>query len=131
MTRMIALYVAAALVFFPLDMLWLGVVARDLYRSQLGHLLLPQPNWGVAALFYLLYLVGMVVFVMLPANGSVPQALLSGALFGLVAYATYALTNYAPLKGYPPALAVLDMGWGAVLSATTAALGVWLARIVA
>src|SRR3954454_14323366 len=116
MKRTIVLYVAAALVFFPLDMIWLGLVARDFYRSQLGDLLLPQPNWGIAILFYLLYLVGLVVFVMIPAadKGSVVDALLYGALFGLVAYATYDLTNYATLKGYPPVLAFASMAWGAV-----------------
>jgi|SRR6478672_9547040 uncharacterized membrane protein len=131
MTRFLALYLAAALLFFPLDMLWLGVVARGFYRSQLGDLLADQPQWGVAILFYLLYLVGLVAFVMLPAaaSGGIGSAALMGALFGLVAYGTYDLTNLAVMRGFPAPLAVLDMSWGAVLSATAAAGGLALARL--
>jgi|SRR4051794_15121254 uncharacterized membrane protein len=132
MTRFLSLYVAGAIVFFPLDMLWLGVIARDVYRTQLGDLLLPQPHWGVAAGFYVLYLAGLVTFVMLPAaqNGSWLSAAAYGAAFGLVAYATYDLTNLATLRGFSMSLALTDMAWGAVLSAVTAAGGLALASLV-
>jgi uncharacterized membrane protein len=132
MTRFLILYVAAALLFFPLDMLWLGVVARDFYRGQLGALLADQPQWGVAILFYALYLVGLVTFVMLPAasGGSYLYAALMGGLLGLVAYGTYDLTNLAVMRGFPAPLAAVDLAWGAVLSAATAAGGLALARLV-
>ena len=131
MKRFLVLYVAAAVLFFPIDMAWLGLVAREFYKSQLGDLLLPQPNWPVATLFYLLYLVGLVVFVMIPAAeaDSISSAALYGALFGLVAYATYDLTNLSTMRGFPSALAFLDMAWGAVLSAIAAAGGLVLARL--
>ena len=132
MKRFLVLYVAAAILFFPIDMIWLGLVARDFYKAQLGDLLLPQPNWGVAIAFYCLYLVGLVTFVMLPAarSGAWLPALGYGALFGLVAYATYDLTNLSTMKGYPATLAFVDMGWGAVLSAVTAFAGLALASLV-
>jgi uncharacterized membrane protein len=133
MTRFLVLYVAAAVLFFPLDMLWLGVLARDLYRSQLGPLLLDQPRWGFAILFYALYLVGLVVFAMLPAassGGGLLSAALMGALLGLIAYATYDLTNLAVMRGFPTPLAFIDLAWGTVLSAVTAAGGLALARLV-
>lgn len=132
MKRTLILYVAAALIFFPVDMIWLGFIARDFYRSQLGDLLAAQPNWGVAIAFYLLYLVGLVTFVMIPAANanSAWHALVFGALFGLVAYATYDLTNLATTRGYPATLAYADMAWGAVLSGVSAAVGLMLARLV-
>ena len=84
-------------------MLWLGVVARGFYRRQLGGLLADQVNWAAAIVFYLLYIAGIVFFVTLPAAraGSLARALATGAFFGLVAYATYDLTNLATLKGWP------------------------------
>lgn len=133
MKRYIVLYVCAALVFFPLDLLWLGVVARNFYRSRLGQLLLDQPRWGVALLFYAFYIVGVVVFAMAPAlaSGSWRTAALYGALFGCLAYATYDLTNLATLRGYPASLALVDIVWGTVLTALAAALGLVIARSVA
>lgn len=132
MKRTFILYVAAALIFFPLDMLWLGLVARDFYKSQLGELLLVPPHWGVAIVFYLIYLAGLVTFVMVPAanGGTLQGTLVFGALFGMVAYATYDLTNLATLKGYPLPLALVDMTWGAALSAISATAGLALARLV-
>jgi uncharacterized membrane protein len=132
MTRFLALYIAAAVLFFPLDMAWLGLIARGFYRSQLGDLLADQPQWGVALLFYALYLVGLVTFVMLPAasGGTIASAAAMGALFGLVAYATYDLTNLAVIRGFPAPLAWADMAWGAALSAVSAAGGLALARLV-
>ena len=133
MKRFLALYVAAALVFFPLDMVFLGRVARNFYKAQLGDLLLPQPNWGVAVAFYALYLVGIVVFVLQPAaeaGPSWPSVLGQGALFGLVAYGTYDLTNLATMRGFPPSIAIFDMIWGAVLTGVSAAIGLALAGFV-
>ncbi|MEJ0068286.1 MAG: DUF2177 family protein [Pseudomonadota bacterium] len=102
-----------------LDGLWLGLVAKRLYQDALGGLMAEQVNWVAAAAFYLLYPVGLVVFVIRPeldGNGY-QSALLRGAFFGLIAYATYDLTNLATLKGFPVKIALLDMLWGAVVSA--------------
>lgn len=109
-------------VLLALDMLWLGVIARAFYRQQMGGLLSPTVNWGAALAFYALFLVGLVVFVIAPAveKQSWLQALRMGAFFGLVTYATYDLTNYAVIKDWPLPLTIVDMAWGAALSAGVA-----------
>jgi uncharacterized membrane protein len=120
MNAFLKLYLIAIPVFFVLDILWLGVVARGFYQDQIGHLLRERVNWGAAAAFYLVFLAGVVVFVVLPAieRQSLQHALVYGALFGLVTYAAYDLTNLAVARDWPLAVTVVDMAWGAVLTAT-------------
>jgi len=91
------LYMLAFPIFFAIDMVWLGVVSKDLYRTQIGSLMKTDVNWVAAILFYLLFIFGLVVFVIVPAvqKGSWSHALMYGALFGLVCYATFDLTNLA------------------------------------
>ena len=112
------LYCIALPIFFGLDMVWLGVAAKNFYTKQMGFLMTPKVNWAAAILFYLLCLAGLVVFVIAPAieKGSWVHALMLGALFGLVTYATYDLTNLATLKDWPLALTVVDLTWGTVLA---------------
>jgi uncharacterized membrane protein len=125
MKTYIVLYLAAAAVLFPLDLAWLTLVATDFYKARLASLLLDTPRWGVAAAFYAVYVVGIVVFAMAPAlaGGSWRTALGLGALFGFLAYATYDLTNLATLKGFPLTVALVDLAWGTCLTAISAALG--------
>ena len=105
-----------------LDFLWLGMVAKSFYRSQIGSLLLERPNMAAAVLFYVIYVVGVVMFVISPAleKGSLSYALTRGALFGFVAYATYDLTNLATMKGFTTRVVVVDMLWGMVLTLVVA-----------
>ena len=114
------LYFIALPIFFGMDMVWLGLVAKNFYTKQIGVLMTPKVNWAAAILFYLLFLAGLVVFVIAPAveKDSWIRALLFGALFGLVTYATYDLTNLATLRDWPLALAVVDLIWGMVLAAS-------------
>lgn len=123
-------YAAAAVAFLAADALWLGFIARDFYRSQLGELMSPNPNLVAAAAFYALYVVGVVYFAVQPAlaAGSWTTALVSGALLGLVAYGTYDLTNLAVTRGFPTAMALVDMAWGAVLTAISATVAYAAAR---
>lgn len=116
----IKLYAIALSVFFALDMVWLGLVAKNFYREQIGKLMKPDINWGAAIIFYLIFIGGLVVFVIAPAmeKGSWKHALLFGALFGLVCYATYDLTNLALAKDWPLLVTIVDLAWGAVLSAS-------------
>ena len=132
MKRVVFLYIAAAIIFFPLDMAWLTLVARDFYRSRLGDFLLDQPRWIAAIAFYLIYLAGIVAFAMLPAvaQGSARTALLQGALLGFVAYAAYDLTNLATARGFSTTVALVDIVWGTVLTAVTAAVGYLLAGLM-
>ena len=118
------LYGVALITFFAMDLLWLGVVARGFYQAHMGHLMRPSVNWAAAVAFYLLFLVGLEVLVILPAveRESFAQAVLLGALFGLVTYAAYDLTNLATLDGFPLKVALVDLVWGTVLCATVSAI---------
>jgi uncharacterized membrane protein len=111
------LYAVALVTFFVIDLLWLGVVARGFYQKQMGHLMKPNVNWPAAFVFYLVFVTGIVLFVVWPAieRQSLGRAVLLGALFGLVTYAAYDLTNLATLAGFPLRVAVVDLIWGMVL----------------
>jgi uncharacterized membrane protein len=106
-------------IFFGIDMVWLGLIAKNFYAQRIGLLMKPDINWPAAILFYLLFIIGLVVFVIMPAfeKGSWLHALSLGALFGLIAYATYDLTNLATLKNWPLSVTIVDLAWGAVLGA--------------
>ena len=121
------LYFIALPIFFGMDMLWLGVAAKNFYTKQIGFLMTPKVNWAAAILFYLLFLAGLAVFVIAPAveKDSWMRALLLGALFGLITYATYDLTNLATLKDWPLALTVVDLIWGTTL-ASSVSVGTYL-----
>lgn len=118
-------YLSMLICFFAVDLLWLGVVARGFYQKQLGFMLSPSPNWTVAIVFYLVYITGILVFVVSPAlqAESWRRALLLGAFFGFITYATYDLTNHATVKGWPWIVTVVDLGWGTVLCSTVALSG--------
>jgi uncharacterized membrane protein len=118
MAYYLKLYFSTLAVFFAIDMFWLGLVARTFYRKHLGFLMAPNLNWLAAIIFYLLFIVGILVFVVLPGleSGSLRDTLLRAALFGLITYATYDLTNLATLKDWPIIITVVDMIWGTVLS---------------
>jgi uncharacterized membrane protein len=125
----IKLYFIALPVFFIIDMFWLGLVAKGFYRDQLGFLMKPNINWPAAIIFYLLFIAGLVVFVISPAmeNHSWLQALLLGAFFGLVTYATYDLTNLATVRDWPLLVTMVDLVWGAVLAASVSVVTYFIA----
>jgi uncharacterized membrane protein len=116
--RYLKLYLVSLLAFLAIDMLWLGLVARSFYQQQLGFIMAPSVNWFAAAIFYLLFIAGILFFVVVPGleSGSLKATLLRAALFGLLTYATYDLTNLATLKDWPVLLTVVDLIWGTVLS---------------
>ncbi len=123
------LYAIALPVFFAIDMVWLGFVAKDFYSKQIGFLLKSDVNWAAAILFYLLFIVGLILFVVMPAmeKGSWSHALIFGALFGLITYATYDLTNLAVAKDWPLLVTIVDLIWGAVLAASVSTITVLIA----
>jgi uncharacterized membrane protein len=129
---LVKLYFSSAVVFFTLDMIWIGLVARGFYRSHIGSLLRPDVNWLGAIIFYLIFIAGIEYFAILPsvAKGSAFQAAFAGALFGLVSYATYDLTNYATMKDFPLIVALVDMAWGALLSCIVTTAGYLIATRV-
>lgn len=108
--------------FIVLDAIWLGLIATQFYVDQLGHLLAEQPNLLVAGLFYLFYAVGVVYFCVHSAT-SQTKALLNGGLFGMLAFATYDLTNFATLRDWPLIVVVVDIAWGTLLTGAGAWMG--------
>lgn len=118
-------YAASAVAFFLLDFVWLSLAVPRLYKPLLGTLLRDSPNLPVAAAFYLVYVVGLVVFAVMPATaaGSWLVALGLGALLGLVAYGTYDFTNLSTIRDWPLMVTIVDLAWGIAVSAVAALAG--------
>jgi uncharacterized membrane protein len=133
MGRLAAIYVATLAVFLAMDAVWLSLTAAPLYRATIGDLMIAAPRAAPAIAFYLLYVVGLMVFVIAAAQraGRAAVALGRGALYGAIAYATYDLTNYATLRGWTLTLTAVDIAWGAVVSAVAATAGYGLGRRLA
>lgn len=114
-------YLIAAAVFTAIDMVWLLVIAKNLYKSKIGHLMAEKANVAAAVVFYLMFIAAMVFFVISPAveKQSWLYALGAGAFFGLVTYATYDLTNLATLKDWPLSMTIIDLAWGTFITAIT------------
>ena len=110
-------FVIAFILFFVIDIIWLGLVAKNLYKEWIGHLMSSQTNWIAAIIFYLLYIVFIVIMVLLPGDEkhSITHVMLYGALFGFITYATYDLTNLATLKDWPLQMTLVDITWGTFL----------------
>ncbi|HWH89047.1 MAG TPA: DUF2177 family protein [Pseudomonas sp.] len=127
MKKPLIAYVATLLTFLLLDGIWLGLLMAPTYRELLGSLMLEKPLLVPAAVFYCLYVVGCVVFVVLPAL-SWQRAAKLGALLGLVAYGTYDLTNWATLRGWSEQVSLLDWAWGTLATAVACTVGYLLAK---
>ena len=128
--KLAALWAICTVVFFALDFTWLAIATSRVYQPYLGGLLAEQPKLGVAAFFYLLYVVGILALAVVPGvqGGSVLGALWRGALFGLLAYATYDLTNLSTIQGWPWQVSVIDMMWGTAVTTVVAAAGFYASR---
>ena len=124
------LYLLTVPVFFIIDLLWLGVVAKGFYQKNLKYILSPNVNWTAAIIFYLMYIAGILIFAVAPgvAKDSVRHAALWGALFGFFTYATYDLTNLALLKDWPINIVIVDILWGVVLCTVVATMSFYIAK---
>lgn len=118
------LYLTTTVIFFAVDMLWIGFLARNFYREKLAFVFTGEVNWPAAILFYLLYIAGILYFAVTPAlkGGQWQLALLNGALLGGLCYATYDLTNMATIKQWPLIVVVVDIAWGMVLTGSVSVL---------
>lgn len=118
------LFFIALIIFLCMDMVWLGVFAKQFYAQQIGNLLKTDVNWAAAGTFYMLFIIGLVALVILPAQEKQrwQSALRMGGLFGLVTYATYDLTNLAVAKDWPLTVTLVDLAWGTFVSAAVATL---------
>ena len=125
----IKLYLIALPVFLTIDMVWLTLIAKNFYTKQIGYLMAKNPNLLAALIFYLIFIAGLIVFVITPALDKKMwiQALLAGAFFGLVTYATYDLTNLATIKDWPIVITIVDLIWGMVLSAAVSVITYFIA----
>ncbi len=117
------LYLATIPVFFAIDIVWIGFIAKDFYRRQLGYLMRAETNWLGAIIFYLLFIVGLLIFGVLPAieKGSWQHAVIYGGLFGFFCYVTFDLTSYALIRDFPLKVVIIDLIWGTTLSAAVSA----------
>lgn len=133
MVYYLKLYFATLAVFFAVDMLWLGVISRAFYKKHLGFIMAPEVNWYAALIFYFLFIVGILVFVVLPGikENALPMMLVKAALFGLITYATYDLTNLATVKDWPLIITVVDLVWGMVLTSVVSLAGFIIGRWLA
>ncbi len=125
MPQFFKLYLVVLGFFLLIDMIWLALVARNFYREQLGFLMKTNINWSAAFIFYLIFVGGLVYFVIYPSlsQDNWTSALLAGVFFGIVTYATYDLTNLATVKNWPLVVTLVDILWGAVLSGTLSIIG--------
>jgi len=112
------MYIIAFIIFILIDAIWLGLVAPKFYKAQIGHLMSEKPNLIAALVFYIIFIVGVVYFVVNPAieAQSMSKLIISGVLFGFITYATYDLTNLATLKDWPITVTIVDLIWGTSLS---------------
>jgi len=127
----IYLYLISVPLFLIIDLLWLGVIAKDYYQSKLGHLL-GDVNWIAAVIFYFIFLAGLTFFATYPAvlEGKLINAVLYGAFFGFVTYVTYELTNLALLKDWPLSIVFVDIAWGTVLGAGVAGMTFYIWKLI-
>lgn len=130
MAQLIPLYLATLAAFLIIDLTWLGFVARKIYSRYLGHLMAARTNWAAAIVFYLIFVAGILYFATIPGleAESLKTALLRGAIYGFITYATYDLTNLATLKGWPLPITLLDMAWGTVLSLTVSTISFFVGK---
>lgn len=119
-------------VFLAIDIVWLAFISRSLYAKYLGYLMAPKVNFVAALIFYLIFVVGIMYFVLNPAlaKGEWVTAFLPGMFFGLIAYATYDLTNQATIRDWPMLITVIDLIWGSSLSAATATISYFIIKAI-
>ncbi len=133
MSYFLKLYFATLVVFFAVDMIWLGLIARAFYKKHLGFLMAPEVNWYAAIIFYLIFIAGILVFVVVPGirENDLTTTLLKAAFFGLITYATYDLTNLATVKNWPLLITVVDLVWGMVLTSVVSLSGFFIGKWLA
>lgn len=124
MLRYLILYAITVAIFFAIDILWIGVIAKNLYREKLGFILSDKVNWAAAIIFYLIYIGGIIYFAVAPAiqAHSLSTAIMNGVLLGILCYATYDLTNMATIAQWPLSITIIDIIWGGFLTGSCATL---------
>ena len=126
------IYLITLIVFFIIDLIWLGLIAKNIYSDNIGHLMSDKVNWLAAGLFYLLYILGLVYFAVNPAltGEGMFYALKIGMIFGFFTYMTYDLTNLATLKDWPLKIALIDIAWGTFLGGSVSTISYLLNKLI-
>ena len=133
LVQILLIYGLTAMVFFVIDLVWLGVAAKEFYAKHIGALLRDQVNWIAAILFYAIYIGGIQLFVLYPAlqdNWGIFRTAVMGGLLGFFAYSTFDLTSLALIRGWSLTVVLVDLAWGTLLTGSTAAVVVWLIRLI-
>jgi len=122
--KYILLYIATLIVFFLIDLVWLGVISKSLYKNEIGHLMADQAKIIPALVFYLLYVIALLILAVIPGlkESTFIKTLLFSSLLGFISYGTYDLTNFATLKDWPVMIVFIDMAWGTFLTASVGSL---------
>ncbi len=130
--KYIYLYILTFVVFLAIDFIWLNFIAKNLYATRIGHLLAEKPNLVPALIFYLIFVVGVIIFAIIPGyeTKNIFKTILLGALFGLLTYSTYDLTNLATLKNWPISVTIIDLIWGTSISTVTSVAGYYIATLL-
>ena len=131
MTKLLIIsFIFVSIIFLIIDVLWLSITVKSLYRPALGGLLKDKPVMWAAVLFYIIYMIGLALIILKPAlaNDSILQALWTGVVFGVVAYGTYNLTNMATVKNWSATIVWIDMIWGGLLTGFSSAVGIYLTK---
>lgn len=128
--KFLIVYFITFVVFIVIDLIWLGFIAKNLYQDQIGFIMSKKPNWTAAIIFYLIFIFGLVYFVINPAleSQSMMDALLRGMLFGFITYSTYDLTNLATLEGWPIKITIIDLIWGTSLGGLVASISYFFSQ---
>ena len=129
--QLLLLYGITAITFFVIDLIWIGGYAKGFYANHVGHLMGERVNWAAALIFYGVYIGGILLFVLIPAlqsGSSVMHVMVMGGLLGLFAYSTFDLTALALFKEWSVIVTVVDIAWGAFLTASTASITHWITQ---
>lgn len=126
--KLIGQFLVSFGVFLVIDLIWLGLIAKKLYSKYLGYLMAANVNWAAAIIFYVIFIIGVMYFVVLPALDaqSWTMALMRGAIFGFITYATYDLTNLATIRDWPLNITIIDLLWGTTLSASVSTISYFI-----
>ena len=126
----IKMYIVTLIIFFAIDIIWLGFIAKDIYKEHLGFIMGEKTNWIAAIVFYMVYIIGLIFFALNPAlaKDSLLYAALVGGFFGLITYGTYDMTNLATLKDWPIFVTVVDIIWGTALCSATSSISFIILR---
>lgn len=127
--KKLGLYLNTLLIFLILDGIWLGVIASEFYANELSFIMAEKVNWVAAFVFYVLFVLGLLYFVLIPSSKKQLKSIfIRGAFFGLITYATYDLTNLATIENWPVLVSIIDLFWGSFLGGTTAFLSAYFSR---